>query len=255
MTDLPETTVFVTGATSGFGEATARRFAAEGARLIIAGRREDRLAALAADLDVPVHAITLDVRDRAAVLAAVDSLPSDFREIDILVNNAGLALGLKPAHAADLDDWDTMIDTNVKGLTYCTRAVLPGMVERDRGHIVNLGSVAGTWPYPGANTYGATKAFVMQFSFNLRADLIGTRVRVTDIAPGLSETEFSIVRFKGDDEAAGRVYAGTEPIQADDVADSIYWATTRPPHVNVNRIELMATCQAFGPFAIHREGS
>jgi 3-hydroxy acid dehydrogenase / malonic semialdehyde reductase len=242
-------TVLVTGASSGFGAAIARRFATEGDRVIAAARRIDRLDELAASHPgvVPVQ---LDVRDRDAVLRTIDELPD---EIDVLVNNAGLALGLEPAPRADLDDWDRMIDTNCKGLVYCTRAVLPGMVERRRGHIVNLGSVAGSYPYPGGNAYGATKAFVHQFSLNLRSDLHGTGVRVTSVEPGMSETEFSLVRFGGDAEKAEAVYQGMQPLTADDIAESVYWATTQPPHVNVNRIELMATAQSFAAFQVHRE--
>ncbi|MDS4058805.1 MAG: SDR family oxidoreductase [Candidatus Contendobacter sp.] len=245
---------FVTGATSGFGAACARRFAAHGWRLIVCGRRQDRLETLRAELaaTVPVHAVALDVRDEAAVNAAITALPADFAEVDLLVNNAGLALGLEPAHRCAMDDWQRMVDTNIKGLLYCTRAILPGMVARDRGHIVNIGSVAGTYPYPGGNVYGATKAFVRQFSLNLRADLLGSRVRVTNIEPGLAETEFSLVRFKGESDKAARFYTGTQPLQAEDIADIVYWVATRPAHVNVNTLEVMPVCQAFAPFAISR---
>ncbi len=189
--------VFITGASSGFGAAIARRFAPLGARLVLAARRGDRLEALARELAVPAHVVELDVQDRAAVEAAVAALPAEFADVDVLVNNAGGAHGLDPAQSANVDDWETMIDTNVKGLLYVTRAILPGMVRRDRGHIVNIGSVAGTYPYPGGNVYGATKAFTAQLSLNLRADLAGKRVRVTSIEPGMAETEFSLVRFKG----------------------------------------------------------
>jgi len=174
--------------------------------------------------------------------------------VDVLVNNAGLALGLEPAHRASLDDWDTMVDTNIKGLMYVTRAVLPGMVERGRGHVVNIGSVAAEWPYPGGNAYGASKAFVHQFSLNLRADLLGTPVRVTDLEPGLcSGTEFSQVRFHGDEARAAKVYDKTEPLTAEDVADAVHWVATRPAHVNVNTLSLMPVGQAFGPLAVHRK--
>jgi 3-hydroxy acid dehydrogenase/malonic semialdehyde reductase len=248
--------VFVTGASAGFGAAIARRFAAEGAKLVIAGRRAERLASLQQELGraTKVHVLTLDVRQRETVAAAIAGLPREFSEIDLLVNNAGLALGLEPAHRADLDDWDQMVDTNIKGLMYVTRAVLPGMVERNRGHIVNIGSVAATWPYPGGNAYGASKAFVRQFSLNLRADLIGTLVRVTDIEPGLAGgTEFSQVRFHGDEGKAEKVYAGTEPLTAEDVADAVHWVATRPAHVNINSIEMMPVYQAFGPLVVHRK--
>jgi 3-hydroxy acid dehydrogenase/malonic semialdehyde reductase len=172
----------------------------------------------------------------------------------VLVNNAGLALGLGPAQEADLDEWDQMIDTNCKGLTYCTRAILPGMVARGRGHVINLGSVAGSYPYPGGNVYGGSKAFVHQFSLDLRSDLHGTGVRVTSVEPGMADTEFSTVRFGGDKEQADAVYAGMQPLTADDIAEAIYWAAAQPPHVNVNRIELMATAQSFAPFQVTREG-
>ncbi|EME70844.1 short-chain alcohol dehydrogenase [Paramagnetospirillum caucaseum] len=244
-------TVLVTGATAGFGAAIARRFAADGAALVICGRRTDRLEALKAELSaVPVHAAALDVRDRAAVAAFAAALP---RPVDVLVNNAGLALGLEPAQNADLDDWETMIDTNLKGLMYMTRAILPGMVERDRGHVVNLGSVAGTYPYGGGNMYGATKAAVAQFSLNLITDLAKTRVRVTNIEPGLcGGSEFSQVRFHGDAEKAAKVYEGTQPLTSDDIAEAVYWAASLPAHVNINRIEMMPVCQAPGGLSVHR---
>lgn len=245
---------FITGASSGFGATIARHFAREGARVIAAGRRRERLDALAAELGPGCLPLELDVRDRPAVERVVAELPAEFAEVDVLVNNAGLALGLEPAQRASLDDWDQMVDTNVKGLMYCTRALLPGMVARNRGHIINMGSVAGEFPYPGGNVYGATKAFVYQFTLNLRADLLGTAVRVTDIQPGLcSGTEFSEVRFRGDSTRAERVYEGTEPLSAEDIADTVHWVATRPPHFNVNAISLMPVCQAFGPLAIHRE--
>jgi 3-hydroxy acid dehydrogenase/malonic semialdehyde reductase len=245
--------VFITGATAGFGLAIARRFAADGTRVVASGRRAERLATLAEELGPCVHPVVLDVRDRAAVEHAIASLPAPFAAVDVLVNNAGLALGMEPAQAASLDEWDAMIDTNVKGLTYMTRALLPGMVARDRGHIVNLGSTAAEFPYPGGNVYGATKAFVYQFSLNLRADLLGTSVRVTDIEPGMcGGTEFSSVRFRGDDAKAASVYEGTVPLSAEDIADAIHWVATRPPHVNVNSMQLMPVCQAPGPLAVKR---
>lgn len=246
-------TVFITGATSGFGKATAQRFAAEGWQTVITGRRTDRLEALKAELPTPCHAATLDVTDKAAVNAVVESLPAAFTPIDVLVNNAGLAVGLEPSDAVDIADWELMVDTNIKGLLYCTRAILPQMVSNGYGHVVNLGSVAGAWPYPGGNVYGATKAFVRQFSLNLRADLVGKNIHVTDIEPGLAETEFSEIRFKGDKGKAKEVYEGIEPIGADDVADAIFWAATRPRNMNVNRIEIMAGCQAFSPFNVVRD--
>jgi 3-hydroxy acid dehydrogenase / malonic semialdehyde reductase len=247
------TTVFVTGASSGFGAATARRFAADGARVIVAARRAERVKDLAAELGPLALPLSLDVRDRAEVAATVAALPADFAAVDVLVNNAGLALGLNPAQDADLDDWDQMIDTNCKGLTYVTRAILPGMVARGRGHVINLGSVAGTYPYPGGNVYGGTKAFVHQFSLNLRSDLHGTGVRVTCVEPGMADTEFSLVRFSGDKGKADNVYTGMRPMTADDIAEAIHWAASVPPHVNVNTIEMMATAQSFAPFQVDRQ--
>ena len=245
--------VFVSGATAGFGEAIARRFARDGARLVICGRRAERLQKLAKEMGVPTHAIELDVRDRAATEAAVAAIPADFASIDLLVNNAGLALGLEPAHRASLDQWEQMVDTNIKGLLTLTRAILPGMVARGRGHVINIGSTAGEWPYPGANVYGATKAFVRQFSLNLRADLYDTPVRVTDVEPGLAGgTEFSNVRFSGDDARAAKVYQGTQALSAEDVADTVHWVATRPAHVNVNTLSITPVSQGFGPVAVHR---
>ena len=253
MTSFQPGTVFVTGASSGFGAAVARRFATSGARIVAAARRADRLKDLAAELGPRLLPVTLDVRDRSAVAETVAGLPQEFAQVDVLVNNAGLALGLNPAQDADLDDWEQMIDTNCKGLVYCTRAILPGMVARRRGHVINLGSVAGTYPYPGGNVYGGTKAFVHQFSLNLRSDLHGTRVRVTCVEPGMADTEFSTVRFSGDKAKADAVYAGMQPMTAADIAESIYWAATLPEHVNVNTIELMATAQSFAPFQVARD--
>ena len=246
-------TAFVTGASNGFGAAIVRRFAAEGVRVVALARRQDRLAGLAAELGDSVLPVRLDVRDRAAVQDVVGGLPAEFAEIDVLVNNAGLAKGLNPAQEADLDDWEEMIDTNCKGLVYCTRTILPGMVERHRGHVVNLGSVAGTYPYPGGNVYGATKAFVRQFSLNLRSDLHGTGVRVTSVEPGLSgETEFSTVRFGGDQGKAAAVYAGMQPLVPADIAEAVYWVVSQPAHVNINTIEMMPVTQSFAPFQVYR---
>jgi len=246
-------TVFVTGASSGFGAAVARRFAADGARVVVAARRTDRLQGLADEFGPQILPLQLDVRDRARVAEAVQRLPEEFSAIDVLVNNAGLALGLGPAQAAELDDWDQMIDTNCKGLVYCTRAILPGMVARGRGHVINLGSVAGGYPYPGGNVYGGTKAFVHQFSLNLRSDLHGTGVRVSCVEPGMADTEFSLVRFGGDRAKADGVYAGMQPMTADDIAEAIHWAASLPAHVNVNTIELMATAQSWAPFQVARD--
>lgn len=246
--------VFVTGATAGYGRATAQAFIRDGAKVVGTGRRADRLRELKEQWGENFLPLTFDVGKRDQVEAAIADLPHEFRDVDVLVNNAGGAIGLDPAQTADLDDWDAMVDTNIKGVMYCTRLLLPGMVERKRGHIINLGSVAAEFPYPGGNVYGAVKAFVHQFSYNLRSDLLGKGIRVTDIQPGLtSDTEFSKVRFKGDEEKAAAVYKGVKALSAQDVADAIHWVATRPPHVNINVVQLMATAQAFGPFAIHRE--
>ena len=246
--------VFVTGASVGFGAAIARRFAADGCRVVASARRIERLTRLADELGPMVLPLELDVRDRSEVERAIGALPPDFADIDILVNNAGLAKGLEPAQSADLDDWEQMIDTNCKGLVYCTRAILPGMVARRRGHVINLGSVAGSYPYPGGNTYGATKAFVHQFSLNLRSDLHGTGVRVTCIEPGLSGgTEFSVVRFEGDEGKASDVYAGVQPLEPADIAESVHWAASQPAHVNVNIVELMPVAQSSAAFQVHRD--
>lgn len=244
--------VFITGASAGFGAAIARRFGAE-TRLVLAGRRAERLQALAAELGERALPLVLDVRDAEAVASAIAGLPPAFQAVDVLINNAGLALGLEPAQRASLADWQQMIDTNISGLVAVTHALLPGMVARRRGHIINLGSVAAEWPYPGGNVYGATKAFVHQFSMNLRADLLGTPVRVSNVEPGLcGGTEFSSVRFHGDAQKAAKVYENTQPLSAGDIADTVHWIATLPPHVNVNNLQLMPVCQAFGPLAIHR---
>lgn len=247
-------TVLVTGASAGFGAAMVRRWAGAGAKVVAAARRTDRIEALAREFGPTVLPLELDVRDRVAVNQAIEALPEEFAAIDVLVNNAGLARGLELAQEADLDAWQQMIDTNCSGVVYCTRAVLPGMVARGRGHVVTIGSVAATYPYPGGNVYGATKAFVRQFSLNLRSDLHGTGVRVTCIEPGLAgETEFSAVRF-GDQAKADAMYEGTQPLTPEDVAEAVQWAVAQPPHVNVNTIELMPVVQSFAPLQVHREG-
>lgn len=245
--------IFVTGATAGFGLAVAKKFAQEGAKVIGTGRRAQRLEELGKEIGPNFLPLTFDVGKRKETEKAIGQLPAEFAAVDVLVNNAGGALGLDLAPAADLDDWEAMIDSNIKGLLYCTRLLLPGMVERRRGHIVNLGSVAAEFPYPGGNVYGAAKAFVHQFSNNLRADLLGTPIRVTDIQPGLAGgTEFSEVRFKGDKEKAAKVYEGAQPLTAEDVADAIHWVTSRPAHVNINSVQMMPVCQAYGPLAVKR---
>ncbi len=244
----------ITGASAGFGAAIARRFVADGHRVVAAARRVEKLAALREELGAALLPLALDVTEAEAVAALPGSLPAEWREVDVLVNNAGLALGLSPAWQAEAADWERMIATNVSGLARLTRALLPGMVARDRGHVVNLSSVAATYPYPGGHVYGATKAFVTQFTLNLKADLVGSNVRVTSIEPGMcGGTEFSQVRFGGDAERAASVYAGTAPLTAEDIAEAVAWVTALPRHVNINRIELMPTCQASAPFAIKRQ--
>ncbi|MDR3410555.1 MAG: SDR family NAD(P)-dependent oxidoreductase [Formivibrio sp.] len=251
---MKQKTILVTGASAGFGLAIAERFAKRGDKVIACSRRTASLEALAAEYAGRVWVLQLDVQDRAAVAAAIESLPVEFQQIDVLVNNAGLALGLEPAQAASLDDWDTMIATNCSGLVYVTRAVLPGMVERERGQVINIGSTAGLFPYPGGNVYGATKAFVHQFTNNLNADLVATGVRATCIEPGMSGgTEFSSVRFKGDDSRAASVYAGTQPLSAEDIADTVEWLADRPAHVTIGSITMMPNCQSFGPMVVKRK--
>lgn len=243
----------ITGASSGFGEATARRLATAGWRLVLAARRRDRLEALQQELGGPerAHLLELDVSQRAQVHGRLQTLPAPFDAIEVLVNNAGVGLGLEPAWRGDPDEWETMIDTNIKGLLHVTRAVLPGMVERRRGHIVNLGSIAGDWPYRGGNVYGGTKAFVKQFSRNLRADLLGQPIRVTNLEPGLCETEFSIRRFRGDREQADSLYRGKDPIVAEDIAEAVHWVISLPRHVNINRMEIMPVSQSWGGLPVN----
>ena len=244
---------WITGATSGFGAATVDRFIAGGWRVVASGRRAERLQQLVdrhgADR---VHTLAFDIRDEAAMRAAFAGLPADFAAIDLLVNNAGLALGTVPAQQADLQQWKQMIDTNVTALVTLTRLLLPTLIER-RGAIVNISSTASTYPYPGGNVYGGTKAVVSQFSLGLRADLHGTGVRVTSVEPGMAETEFTLVRTGGDQAASDKLYAGAQPITAGDIAETLWWIANLPAHLNVNRIELMPTSQAFGGFQVHRE--
>jgi NADP-dependent 3-hydroxy acid dehydrogenase YdfG len=245
--------VLITGASSGFGAEMARKFVQAGHKVIATARRKDRLDALAAELGGMLLPMTMDVSDKTSIQHALGQLPAEWREIDVLINNAGLALGIEPAQRASLEQWETMIDTNCKGLVTVTHALLPAMVARGSGTVINIGSTAGAYPYPGGNVYGATKAFVDQFTLNLRADLVGTGVRATNIAPGLcGGTEFSNVRLK-DDAAAAKVYEGTTPLTASDIAEAAFWIATLPPHVNINYIELMPTCQGFGPFTIKRD--
>jgi len=246
--------IFVTGATAGFGAAIARKFVNAGHQVIATGRRIERLQALKTELGDALHIVQLDVTERTSIEQAIASLPANLQKIDVLVNNAGLALGMETADKASLDDWETMIDTNTKGLVYMTRALLPRMVARNVGHVINIGSTAGNWPYAGGNVYGATKAFVRQFSLNLRTDLFGTKVRVTNIEPGLcGGTEFSSVRFKGDEEKVGQTYDKTDPLTAEDIAESVFWVATLPAHVNINTLEMMPVNQSLAGLRVHRD--
>ena len=245
-------TVLITGATSGFGAAAVRRFAAAGWRVIATGRRADRLQVLVDELGADkVHAAAFDIRDEAAMDAALAALPDGFRAIDLLVNNAGLAQGTLPAQTALLSDWRTMIDTNITALVTLTHRLLPQLVER-KGAIINISSVAGVYPYPGGNAYGGSKAFVSQFSLGLRSDLHGTGVRVTTIEPGMAETEFTLVRTHGDQAASDKLYTGANPMTAEDIAESIFYVATLPPHLNINRLEIMPVTQSFAGFQVAR---
>ena len=246
-------TALITGATSGFGAAAVRRFAAAGWRVIATGRRADRLQALVDELGADkVHAAAFDIRDEAAMDAALAALPDGFRDIDLLVNNAGLAQGTLPAQTALLSDWRTMIDTNITALVTLTHRLLPQLVER-KGAIINISSVAGVYPYPGGNAYGGSKAFVSQFSLGLRSDLHGTGVRVTTIEPGMAETEFTLVRTHGDQAASDKLYTGANPMTAEDIAESIFYVATLPPHLNINRLEIMPVTQSFAGFQVARD--
>ncbi len=245
--------IFITGATGGFGEAFAKRFAGTGAKLILHGRNAEKLKTLCESIDVEIHPVVFDLKDKQGTIDAIENIPAAFKDIDLLINNAGGALGLDKAHEANLEDWDDMIEMNAASLARITRLVLPNMVERKAGHIINIGSIAGNWAYPGGNVYGAVKAFVRHFSFNLRADLIGTNVRVTNVEPGIAETPFSIARFKGDKEKADAVYAGTKALTAEDIAESVFWAATLPKHVNINSVEVMPTQQSFSPLHVERD--
>ena len=247
--------ILISGASSGFGEAVARRFSSDGYRLILLARRRERLVNLANELggSKKCQLLCADVRNNGELKSALSALPEEFKNIDVLINNAGLALGMGPAEEASLKDWEVMVDTNIKGVIYLTKAVLPGMVRRRYGHIINIGSVAGSWPYPGGNVYGGTKAFVQQFSRNLRSDLSGKNIRVTLVEPGMSETEFSLVRFDGNQEKAKAVYHSMDPLSAEDIAETVFWVCSMPSHVNVNQIELMPIAQAWAPFSVHRD--
>lgn len=245
-------TILVTGATSGFGKATAELFAKNGFNVIATGRRLERLQALQEEYS-NIYPLQLDVTDKEDVYNKLSNLPQHVQNIDILVNNAGLALGLEKVQDAKLDDWEQMIDTNIKGLLYVTKAVINGMIERNSGYIFNIGSIAGNWPYYGANVYGSTKSFVQQFSLNLRNDLVGTKVRVSNIEPGFAQTEFSQVRFKGDKKRADDLYASMVPLVGDDIANLIFTLSALPEHVNVNTLEVMPTCQTWAGFHFESE--
>ncbi|PTW61076.1 serine 3-dehydrogenase [Breoghania corrubedonensis] len=245
-------TVLITGTTSGFGAAAARRFAGAGWKVVGTGRRQERLDEMRKELGDCFHGAAFDVTDEAATIAAIEALPAGFGEIDVLVNNAGLALGTKPVPATKLSDWKTMIETNVTGLVTITHHLIPKLIER-RGVIVNLSSVASTWPYPGGNVYGGTKAFVRQFSLGLRSDLHGKGVRVTSIEPGLCESEFTLVRTGGDKEAYDKLYGGAHALQPEDIAETVFWVATQPPHVNVNALEIMPVTQSWAPFQVARD--
>ena len=248
--------VLITGASAGFGKALAERLIANGHRVIGCARRLDKLNALADTLGEAFLPVVMDVSDTASIPQIIADLPADFKQIDVLVNNAGLALGTEPAQKADLDDWMRMIDTNIKGLMALTHAVLPAMVARDSGYIINVGSIAGSWPYFGGNVYGATKAFVKQFSLNLRADLIGTQVRVTNLEPGnVAGTEFSNVRYHGDDDKAAQVYDGFKTMTGDDIGDILLWLIESPAHINVNRLEVMPVAQTYNGLTIAKQDS
>lgn len=246
--------VLITGASAGFGESLSKLLVAKGHRVIGCARRVDKLNALAENLGELFLPVVMDVNDTASIPQILEDLPADFKQIDVLVNNAGLALGTEPAYKANLEDWMQMLDTNVKGLIALTHAVLPVMVERDSGYIINVGSIAGSWPYYGGNVYGATKAFVKQFSLNLRADLVGTQVRVTNLEPGnIAGTEFSNVRYHGDDDKAAKVYAGFKNMTGDDIGDILLWLIESPAHINVNRLEVMPVAQTFNGLTIAKQ--
>ncbi len=236
--------ILITGATSGFGLASARLFASSGWKVIGTGRRRDRLQALSEELGSDFLPVALDMRSQEDVMEKLGALPQGWTDIDVLVNNAGAALGVDAAYEADLADWNGMVDTNIKGVLYATRAVLPGMKERNRGHVIFLGSVAGNYSYGGGSVYCGTKAFIKQFSLALRGDLLGTNIRVSNVEPGLAESEFSVVRYHGDAMKARNVYEGTQPLTPQDIAEAIFWIACRPAHVNINRVEIMPVCQA-----------
>lgn len=245
-------TTLITGATSGFGKASVQRFVDAGWRVIATGRRAERLQKLVDEFGADkVHPAAFDIRDAGAMDKALASLPAAFKDVDLLINNAGLALGTAPAQECDLEQWNTMIDTNVRALVTLTRKLLPTLIKR-KGAVINVSSVAASYPYPGGNVYGGTKAFVVQFSLGLRSDLHGTGVRVTSVEPGMAETEFTLVRTKGNQEASDKLYKGADPMTGEDIADTLLWIASLPPHMNINRIELMPVNQSFSPFQVYR---
>ena len=252
MLDPAALIVFVTGATSGIGAAVCRRFAAAGAKVIATGRRAERLDALKRGLGEACHTAVLDVSDRDAVRGVAAALPEEFREVNVVVANAGQGVGMAPAQEADIVEWDAMVGTNINGLLHTVHALLPGMVARDEGHIVVVGSIAADYPYPGGNVYGGSKAFAKQFALGLRADLLGHNIRVTNIEPGMTETEFMLVRYRGDAAKSDAVYAGIDPLTVDDIAETIFWTCTLPRHINVNRMQMQPVMQAFGPIVAKR---
>lgn len=245
--------LLVTGASSGFGRAIAKEFGSKGHKVIAIARRKEHLESLQSEIP-HCTIVPCDICDKVALKNAIESLPKDFKEIDVLVHNAGLALGISSAQNCDFDDWERMIETNIKALTYLTHLILPQMVERKSGHIITIGSIAGRYPYPGGNVYGASKAFVRQFVLGLRSDLSGTNVRVSDIEPGLAGgSEFSLVRFKGDKQKADALYKGANALTPQDIAQAVYWVATLPPHININTLEMMPTSQSFSALNVHRE--
>jgi len=241
----------ITGATAGFGNSSVKEFIDNGWKVIATGRREERLLALKEQFGEALHTLTFDIQNSTQINEAIDSLPSNFKNIDLLINNAGLALGTAAAQECDLEQWNTMVDTNIRGLMSLTHKVLPTLIEQ-RGAVINISSVAASYPYPGGNVYGGTKAFVVQFSLGLRSDLHGTGVRVTCVEPGMSETEFTLVRTKGDQSASDKLYEGANPMTGEDIAKTLYWIATLPPNMNINRVELMPVNQSFSPFQVHR---
>ena len=246
--------VLITGATSGIGKSCAEFFSKKGYKTILIGRRKKRLISISKKLKKPSLPLQLDVRDKKEVFKTISELPKNFEKISVIINNAGLAWGVEPAQDADLKKWETMIDTNCKGLIYMTKAVLPDLIKRNNGHIINIGSVAGTYPYSGGNVYGGTKSFVKQFSLGLKSDLLGTKIRITNIEPGMTNTEFSKIRYSGDKKKADKVYEKMSPLTGLDIAETIYWCVKRPKHVNINSVELMPLQQGFNFFAVSRTG-